>query len=201
MISKPETEGWLGKYSYNQFHNYQIEEYSAALKYVKKFRTALDLGGNLGIMSNRMVKDFQDVHAFEPLFHEHLKKNVPVNNITVYPYAVGAEHSFETMRVGMHHSGGSNIVEHGEGDGFRQVEVVAIDSFEFKDVDFIKIDVEDFEWFALQGAKQTIEEYRPTLLVELKDDNSYHREIIIFLEGLGYIRKKVGSMDSVFYVE
>jgi len=202
MISKPKTEGWLGKYSYNQFHNYQIKEYQAAMEYVKKFNTALDLGGNLGIMSSRMVKDFKTVHAFEPLFYDHLKNNVPTDNITVYPYAVGAQHSFETMRVGLHHSGGSNIIDHiAIGDGFKRVEVVTVDSFKFEDVDFIKIDVEDFEWFALQGARHTIERYKPTLLIELKDDNSHHREIISFLETFGYIRNIVGEMDSVFYVE
>lgn len=202
MISKPETEGWLGKYSHNQFHNYQIEEYNEALKFVKQFRTAIDLGGNLGIMSNRMVKNFEFVHAFEPLFHKYLRSNIKEKNIQVYPYAVGDTPGTVTMRVGFHHSGGSNIVDReADGKGLREVEVVTVDSFDIKDVDFIKIDVEDYEWFALQGAKNTIEKYKPVLLIELKDDNTYHRNIIIFLEQLGYIRKRVGDIDSVFYTE
>lgn len=202
MISKPETEGWLGKYSYNQFDNYQIEEYNSALKYIKNFRTSLDLGANLGIMSARMVKDFDMVHAFEPLFHDHLKKNVPANNITIHPKAVGAEAGYETMRIGLHHSGGSNIVNYSAiGKDFKRVEVVTIDKFEFSEVDFIKIDVEDYEWFALQGAEKTIEKNLPTILIELKDDNSHYNKIISFFEKYNYKRKKVGKMDSVFYVE
>lgn len=44
-----------------------------------------------------------------------------------------------------------------------------IDSFAFKDVDLIKIDVEGSELFVLQGAVKTIAQYLPVVQVELRD--------------------------------
>jgi FkbM family methyltransferase len=201
-ISKPKTEGWFAKYDYNKFHNYQIEEYKAAIKYVDKFRTAIDLGANLGVMSARMVKDFQFVHSFEPLFHEHLAENVVESNIKIYPYAVGEKNGSAMMRVGLYHSGGSNITtDFKETETYKEVSVVTVDSFDFKDVDFIKIDVEDYEWYVLQGAKKTIELNKPVILLELKDDNTYRKEILNFFQELNYKQEIVGDMDSVFYLK
>ena len=42
-----------------------------------------------------------------------------------------------------------------------------IDSFAFEDVDAIKIDVEGSELFVIQGAKDTIDKYRPSVQVEI----------------------------------
>jgi FkbM family methyltransferase len=200
QISKPDTEGWLGKTPDNSFDNYQKEEYDRAISRVKNFRTSIDLGANLGIMSKRMVKNFQFVHSFEPLFHDHLRKNVPEKNIKIYPYAVGDKEKIEMMRVGIYHSGGSNIVTNVDDiTNLTEVKVVTVDSFDIKDVDFIKIDVEDYEIYALKGAENTIAKYRPTILIELKKDNTYHEQILDFFEKLDYKREIVGEIDSVFY--
>lgn len=42
-----------------------------------------------------------------------------------------------------------------------------IDSYNFEDVDAIKIDVEGSELFVIQGASQTIDRYRPSVQVEI----------------------------------
>lgn len=200
IISKPQGEQWLGKRDDNTFEKYQLNEYKQAISKVKNFRTAIDLGANLGVMSYRMVKDFQIVHAFEPLFYEHLLTNVSASNFRVYPFAVGDVRKTETMRVGIYHSGGSNITsEKQPNQTYKDVTVVPLDSFNFTDVDFIKIDVEDYEMFALLGARSTIEKYKPTMLIELKTTNPYYKEILEFMDSFGYNREIVGELDSVFY--
>jgi len=200
-ISKPNTEGWLGKYDYNQFENYQIAEYNDALSYTKQKRNAIDLGANLGIMSIRMCKDFDYVHAFEPLFHTYLKDNVPAKNIKIYPYAVGEKEKKVTMRVGQYHCGGSNIIENKTGAYYEkdEIQVVTVDSFDIDNVDLIKIDVEKYEWYAIQGAKNTIEKYKPVLLIELHKTNPFYKEIFDYLGNLGYKNKKAGDLDYIFY--
>lgn len=45
-----------------------------------------------------------------------------------------------------------------------------IDSFEFEDVDAIKIDVEGSELFVIEGAQATIDKYRPSVQVEIVPD-------------------------------
>lgn len=200
IISKPESEGWLGRYTHNTFENYQLEEYNAAIKVVTKRRIAIDLGGNLGVMAKRLVKDFEFVHAFEPLFHEHLRFNVPEQNIKIYPYAVGDKEATVTMRVGQYHSGGSNVISEikDKSQVYKEVKVVIVDSFNIEDVDFIKIDVENYEWFALLGSKQTIEKYKPTILMELKKDNTYFYEILKFMQDQKYGYRYVGDEDCLF---
>lgn len=200
QVSKPSADGWIGKRITNTFENYQQLEYQKAISYVKQFRTGIDLGANIGVMSYRMVQDFKEVHSFEPLFSEHVAENVKANNIHIYPYAVGDKEDTATMRVGLYHCGGSNIVESKvSGEDYKEVKVVTLDSFNFLDVDFIKIDVEHYEFQALKGAYSTIKQYKPTILLELKSDNPYYKSIIVYLKELGYKRKIVGELDSVFY--
>jgi len=203
QVSKPETEGWLGRHLYNQFDNYQLNEYKQAVKATDKRRIALDIGANLGMMSARMVKDFEFVHAFEPVVAEHLKKNVDVDNIKIYDTAVGDKPGTVTMRVGMYHSGGSNIVLDSKRDinqTYTEVDVVTIDQYNFENVDFIKIDVEGYEWFVLQGCKDTIDRNKPVILMEVHNAKvqKYRNEIFKFMKDRGYKFKYVGELDCLF---
>lgn len=203
-VYKPSTEGWLGKYEHNTFENYQEKEYNKAFNYVKNKRTAIDVGANVGMMSNRMCRDFDHVHSFEPLFHEYIEPNLSLRghkNVTIHPYAVGDKKKTVSMRVGQHHSGGSNVVEWTSDitqTYNRNIECVTIDSFGLSDVDFIKIDVEDYEWFVLQGCEETIVEYHPIIMMEVKKDNSNRNQIMKFMKDFGYEYEPIGEMDFVF---
>ena len=200
-VYKPSTEGWLGKYKDNTFQNYQLKEYNKAVSYVKNKQIAIDVGANLGMMSYRMCRDFKHVHAIEPLFAQYIKPNVGADNITIYEVAVGETEKTVSMRVGQYHSGGSNVVEwiNDITQTYNQnVKCVTIESLNIKDVDFIKIDVEHYEWFALQGANQTIETYHPIIMMEVKKDNPYKDQIMKFMKNHGYEYESIGEMDFVF---
>ena len=47
------------------------------------------------------------------------------------------------------------------------VPIRTLDQFELQDVGFVKIDVEGFEFSTLQGARATLERWRPNLLIEI----------------------------------
>jgi len=47
------------------------------------------------------------------------------------------------------------------------VDVKTLDSFNFSDVDIIKMDVEGFEYDVLLGAKQTIDKWKPVVQAEM----------------------------------
>ena len=200
-VYKPSTEGWLGKYKDNTFQNYQLKEYNKAVSYVKNKQIAIDVGANLGMMSYRMCRDFKHVHAIEPLFAQYIKPNVGADNITIHEVAVGETEKTVSMRVGQYHSGGSNVVEwiNDITQTYNQnVKCITIDSLNIKDVDFIKIDVEHYDWFALQGANQTIETYHPIIMMEVKKDNPYKDQIMKFMKNHGYEYESIGEMDFVF---
>jgi len=51
---------------------------------------------------------------------------------------------------------------------------------------FIKIDVEGFEYSVLQGAMRTLREYRPLLIFETQGDYGYHAEISKLFQEVDY---------------
>ena len=53
------------------------------------------------------------------------------------------------------------------------VETRTLDSYEFDQLDFIKIDVECFELRVLQGAKNTIRKHKPIMYIEMSDTEAY----------------------------
>ena len=53
------------------------------------------------------------------------------------------------------------------------VETRTLDSYEFDQLDFIKIDVEWFELRVLQGAENTIRKHKPIMYIEMSDTEAY----------------------------
>jgi FkbM family methyltransferase len=73
-------------------------------------------------------------------------------------------------------------------------------------IDFIKIDVEGAEMLVLNGASQMLKEHRIKFGIFehgcLKDAGSSVEEVIILLEGYGYvIDRTIGSEDYAFYIK
>jgi FkbM family methyltransferase len=71
------------------------------------------------------------------------------------------------------------------------VKIKTLDSYDFQNVDIIKIDVEGFEYDVMLGARQTIERWKPVVQVEMvygqphRFGHSVH-DIIKFFEELDY---------------
>jgi len=61
----------------------------------------------------------------------------------------------------------ASLRDRGDGGAAVEVPLRTLDSFDFKDVSFVKIDVEGSELEVLEGGRRTISRDRPHLLVEL----------------------------------
>ena len=69
-------------------------------------------------------------------------------------------------------------------DAMQTIDMMAIDDLDLKRLDFIKIDIEGMEIEALQGAKTSIEKFKPQILVErIKSDETAIKD---FLKPFGY---------------
>lgn len=162
----------------------------------------IDIGANFGEIAITLSKlnPSSFVIAFEPgkLSYEKLvyNKNInKLNNISVYPYAIGdinKEINFEECPNAQHGSHISIIQNNKQ----YKVKQITLDSFfqenNYQDkIKFIKIDTEGYELFVLRGAKNILLKHFPVIYFECNNDlfnffNYKINDIIKFLEKIGY---------------
>jgi FkbM family methyltransferase len=144
--------------------------------------TVVDVGANIGYYA-LMFRSFLGVNGQvicmepDPTNLRELVATVSQNaldaNITVLPIAASDRDGVSAFQPGLN----SYISP----DGVSKVAVVKVDSLTIKKIDFIKIDVEGYEGAVLDGAKKTIEQFRPTLFLELHPTlltRHTHRDIV-----------------------
>ena len=135
---------------------YQWRAREAAIKHCTNHRICIDIGANVGLWSCELVDHFQQVIAFEPVneFIQCYRKNVKKNNYLIHECALGRQESFINMNIVEGNTGHSHIDESSLGTG--SIPLKTLDSFNFQEIDLIKIDVEGFEEEILAGAMTTI---------------------------------------------
>jgi len=146
---------------------YQYHKLRRAMQFVKQHRVALDVGAHCGLWSMHLVRAFDKVHAFEPLdLHRRcFMLNVQSANFSLHDCALGAEEGGVTIYTEPTSSGDSYVS--GEGS----IRLAALDNFitlSDAPVDFIKLDCEGYEYFALRGGANLIDRCHPCILVEQK---------------------------------
>jgi FkbM family methyltransferase len=173
----------------------------------KNRRAIIDVGTNIGCVLMNFARLSPDavVYGFEPdaANFEKARTNLSLNqfqNVNLNQKALGTHRAkAKIYSVNENNAGMNRIRVAGEGhDGLgegSEIEVISLDDFvektSIKTVDLIKIDVEGFELNVLKGAQHSLRRFRPTLFVELDDNNlreqgSSAEELVVFIEQLGY---------------
>lgn len=178
--------------------SYQIKKFRAAMDHCERFRVAVDIGGHVGTWSMQLAKQFTYVHAFEPLLahRQCFHMNVESPNVRMYAFALGERDGCVNIRSTPTSSGDSWIDGHGD------IPMRRLDEFAIHDVDFIKLDCEGYELFALRGGEETIKRDRPTICVEQKPGRAQKYGLpetgaVTYLESLGYELAEVLSGDYI----
>lgn len=173
----------------------------------------IDCGANIGVHTIEWAKHmfkWGEVIAFEAqerLFYA-LAGNIAINNCfnaQVFHAAVGASVgsiSIPTLDYNQPSSFGSFELRQHERSEFigqsvnlspetmKTINMISIDSLKSPRVDFIKIDVEGMELEVLEGAKETIQKFKPQLLIEtIKVDRE---KLIQRIEEWGYQHHQMG---------
>lgn len=138
-------------------------------------RVAVQAGGAMGVWAKRMAQVFDHVYTFEPTPDSFYccSFNCPEMNIHCYNAALGAEPGMVRMDFPEHRSrsktGKDNL------GGFRcfpdsggGIPTLTLDSFGLKVCDLLFLDLEGYELMALSGAKETINECHPIIVMEDK---------------------------------
>lgn len=185
-----------------------LDAYNIAQQYITSARVALDIGAHVGIMSRIMAKTFEEVISFEPLWYNYLKENTQdLDNISINPVGLGNADTKETIYVLDRNSGGSSIVPHKrrtwqKDAPTKQIVIKPLDSFNLPMIDFIKIDVESYEYFVIDGARETLTRTSPIIMVEFlhKYRHPTHppEATTELLNDLGYIQMGYTGHDFIF---
>ena len=141
--------------------------------------TYLDIGANVGNTTLPCINFFKKLHSFEPNPNAILqfKENVLSNNVTLHELAISNFQGTATLTEPNNNSEFSTISERRlkRWEGRRNnkykrydVDVRSIDSFNFENVDFIKIDTEQSENEVIEGCLETIKRCSPIIFMENK---------------------------------
>ena len=173
---------------------------SRALEFVDNRRLALDIGAHVGSWSNELSKTFDSVEAFEAADENYacLIKNISSDNINIHNMAIGEKEKKVSMDESDPFNSGKHHVLLDEGN----IEMRSVDSFNYQDVDFIKMDIEGYEFFGLKGAEETLKRCSPVVLIEQNGlEMNYglqKKEAGKYLESLGYELKAIANKDYIY---
>lgn len=163
----------------------------------KKFDTVLDIGAWCGTWSAEFAPYCKKIYAFEPdrIHFECLLKNLSsFDNIELLDYAMGDTETTVSLTD-------DDFTQARRIYSIGNILMKTVDSFQFKNVDLIKIDVEGFEMNVLKGAKDTLKNCK-FLMIELNNNskkyNSSNAEIEKYLEDLGFTTLIDKWPDKVF---
>lgn len=157
---------------------YQYAKIRAILEFIpnKRRRVALDIGAHVGLWARVLAREFQCINAFEPvpellacfdLNTDHL------SNVEVWPCALSDSEGVIQLIRPDGNSGNWHVLSDGEKPKY-EASTFPLDhhTFDFSDVDLIKIDVEGWELPVLKGAKQLLDRCKPFIVIEQKVGNA-----------------------------
>ncbi len=171
-IGEKDTAGY-------SFIPYEVFEREVMRKNIKEGDIIIDIGANVGfytLLFSKWVGEKGMVYAFEPekTNFKILKHNVETNrcsNVVCFNLATSDIKEYKELFIS------DKLGEHSFASKTRTIQICKTDTidnlFRNKRIDFIKMDIEGWEYFALKGMKKTIKfnpqvkvfsEFYPSLL-------------------------------------
>lgn len=171
-------------------------------KIIKQGYTCLDIGANVGYYSYFLCKyaGIQGkVYAVEPIsdFRAVLMKNIPLKyrkSYVLFPFALGGEEKKIEMGLpivgGIIHHGMTHVINQQEQQVIAktfEVEMKVPDKLfsEITKLDFVKCDVEGYEYFVFSNMQETFKKYKPIVQCEL--GGNYKNDTLNLMKSLGFL--------------
>ncbi|GHT12264.1 hypothetical protein FACS189426_15370 [Bacteroidia bacterium] len=174
---------------------------------IKKGDVVVDIGANLGYYSILFAKwtgssgkvfSVEPIAVYNQIFNEQAKKYA---HITLYPYALGLEEKkielVSSSQTGVLNTGLPHVYDPQkdgsiESQQFKFEAQMKIPSVLFQDlerIDYIKCDIEGFEYTVLSNMKEIIRKCKPKVQVEVWADEE--ENILQLFDELGYTPYKL----------
>ena len=147
-------------------------------KWANSSAIAVDIGANRGVYSLWLSKWFQRVFAFEPnprmaaILTSFKSPKIEVQKVALSSSCGEAELHVPVNDSGVEYAGWGSLIQENLPPSHAVHHLPAsmrtLDSYNLENVAFIKIDVEGNELETVSGAMQTIQQWRPILLIEIR---------------------------------
>ncbi len=196
------------------------KDFFAFLHLIPANTAVLDIGANIGVMTVHLARTVKGstVYSFEPIptnisTFKRIIKYFNLQNVKLFEIALGNSEGEVEMVMpmiskvkmqGLSHVIHDSIPENNEGERFKVPLKMLDNMIELTNapqrISAIKIDVENFEFFVLDGAKQLISKNKPIIYAELWENKNREKCFELFKK-LNYktvvvIDKKAVEFDA-----
>jgi len=182
--------------------------------WVDRKGVVVQAGGNAGLYVLKYAKEFERVYTFEPdpmNFFSLCANTIAYPNVIKLQACVGNEHKLVQIEHATHDYGGLHIFEKPCATSHEQkveptmLPIIKIDNLGLDACDLIQLDLEGYEYYALLGAMETIEKYKPVICIE-NYWSEFHYGITIettekLLFDRGYVQVDSIDTDRVYKVQ
>lgn len=144
--------------------------------YIPDNATILDIGANIGNHTLYWSRRALSIYSFEPVKEtfDILNKNISINSlenkVNLFNIGLSDKSSKAIFNRFIADNIGANSVSHSE-EGDMKLEALDNMDINFNKIDFVKIDVENHEEFALLGMGKTLKKYKPIVFIEVQKEN------------------------------
>ena len=153
----------------NHYSDQLKDEVNSLLPFLTQKRHAIDVGARHGVFTHHLLNNgFKKVTSFEvnPDFRESFFANTDSRSVNFF-------------NVGLFDKNTTINFEGRLGKGIKSVggagrNVYSLDSFDLKEVDLIKIDVDGCDRQILRGCRRTIEAHKPAVFIETEEVQLKH---------------------------
>jgi FkbM family methyltransferase len=193
---------------YEKYESIIIQELS---QHSKVF---LDVGANIGFYSilTAMLNPELTVYSFEPntYVYKSLVTNIQLNNLNgrIWPVetalGLGKSEPVQLYVPNLTGSAGASLHDLHPEEGSSDIQVVQMSSLDLifdgnkPNIELMKIDVEGYEYFVLEGGLNSIERNKPTIVIELLRKwmapfGRHPQDVMNLLFSRGYTSFAIGS--------
>lgn len=163
-------------------------------KHIRPGTVAVDGGAHFGSIALPMLQAGAEVFAFEPSSEsaDCLRHNCKAFAHKLHVFERGLSKTFGFARIEIaqdqpDNHGARYLVPDQEGD----VMLVPLDGIITSEVSVIKLDIEGYELNALQGAPETIKQWRPVIICEVNEKalnrlNYTPEQLFAYLDSINY---------------
>jgi FkbM family methyltransferase len=176
------------------------KDFFAFLHLIPANTAVLDIGANIGIMTVHLARTVKGstVYSFEPMPNnisafKRIIKYFKLENVILFEVALGNTEGEVEMVMpvisnvkmqGLSHVIHDSIPDNNVGERFKVPLKILDNMIELvnspKRISAIKIDVENYEFFVLDGAKQLIDKNRPVVYAELWENENREKCFELF---------------------